>query len=184
MNLHFIASLPLLLALASPGLATPGSSAAQAQPTESEGIAEPPDGEPIVDEAQALSVAREISRALRCPVCQGQSVAESNADTAVAMRVRVEELVAKGYSREQIERYFVDRYGAWVLLEPPKEGKNLLIWFAPLIAGGIGAWLLWGALKRRRAEPCEPKPDADEAVSTNLPEDPYRSRIRSELEEP
>jgi len=62
----------------------------------------------------------EIARELRCPVCQGESVAESNAGISQEMRRIIAEQLAQGKNKEQIKAYFVSRYGPWILYEPPR----------------------------------------------------------------
>jgi len=83
-------------------------------------------------------MAYRIGKLLRCPVCQGLSIADSNAEGAVMIQNRIEEMVAAGYDQQQIQDYFVDKYGEWILLEPPPEGLNLLIWLGPAGALSIG----------------------------------------------
>jgi cytochrome c-type biogenesis protein CcmH len=91
----------------------------------------------------------EIGALLRCPVCQGLSVADSPAAMARNMKAEVREKLAAGYDQEQILEYFERSYGEFVRLEPPMRGVNWLVWFGPvagLLAGGVViAW----ALKRR-----------------------------------
>ncbi|HEX9666042.1 MAG TPA: cytochrome c-type biogenesis protein [Thermodesulfobacteriota bacterium] len=88
--------------------------------------------------------AREISYLLMCPVCQGQSVAESNSDLAKDMRSIIRQKLEAGESKEKIINYFVDRYGESILGYPPVKGVNLLLWILPALAvvlGGIGIGL-------------------------------------------
>jgi cytochrome c-type biogenesis protein CcmH len=63
---------------------------------------------------------------------------------------RVEELVAAGYDKGQIEDYFIDKYGEWILLEPPPEGLNLLIWVAPGTALTLGMFGVLATYRRPR----------------------------------
>jgi cytochrome c-type biogenesis protein CcmH len=81
----------------------------------------------------------EVAALLRCPVCQGLSVADSPATMATKMKARVRELLASGYDEEQILAYFERSYGEFVRLEPPRRGINWLVWLAPPIAllGGL-----------------------------------------------
>ena len=95
----------------------------------------------------------DIGALLRCPVCQGLSVADSPATMARNMKAEVREKLAKGYDQEQILAYFERSYGEFVRLEPPMRGVNWLVWFGPvavLLAGG--AVIAW-AMKRSRSEP-------------------------------
>ncbi|MDA2918101.1 cytochrome c-type biogenesis protein CcmH [Desulfobacterota bacterium AH_259_B03_O07] len=86
----------------------------------------------------------EISSLLMCPVCQGQSVAESNSDLAKDMRSIIRKKVQEGESQEEIISYFVNRYGDSILGSPPAKGVNWLLWLLPLfslIFGGLGMGL-------------------------------------------
>ena len=96
---------------------------AWAQPAEG---AETPLPDPAA-EARAEALMREI----RCLVCQGQSIAESNADLARDLRVLVREKVAAGMSDADIRAFLKARYGDWILLKPPVERKTWLLWFGP-----------------------------------------------------
>ncbi|MGQ9510382.1 MAG: cytochrome c-type biogenesis protein [Thermaceae bacterium] len=75
----------------------------------------------------------EIARSLRCPVCQGESAAESNSGVAQEMRRLIAEMLKEGKRPEEIRRFFVDRYGDWILYEPPKKGVTLWVWVLPLV---------------------------------------------------
>lgn len=145
------------------------------------GLAEAPALAVPTDESEIYASATRIARRLRCPVCQGLSANDSQAESAVAMRSRAAELVRLGYSDEQIFAFFTDRYGEWVLLEPPRHGWALTVWLAPLGALGLGGafigWLVLAA-RRREREPAE----RAEAVTAAREDDPYRRRILEELE--
>lgn len=80
-------------------------------------------------ERQMLDIAKD----LRCTVCQNQPVSESNADLAHDMRNIIREQIKAGKSREEIVQYFVDRYGDYVLMKPPKHGAGEVVWLAPLV---------------------------------------------------
>lgn len=111
--------------------------------------------------------ARELSRELRCMVCQNQSIDDSDATLAKDLRVLVRERIAAGDSNNQVLDFLVARYGEFVLLKPRFELQTLVLWLvAPLvlIGGGAGLWL---HIRRRGAgaarEPEAPKPlSADE----------------------
>lgn len=93
---------------------------------------------------------RALTSRLRCPVCQGESVADSPSESARDIAALVEQQVQAGWSDEQVERYFVDRYGAWVLLDPPRSGSTLLLWAVPLVAVTGGAVAVVSRLERGR----------------------------------
>jgi cytochrome c-type biogenesis protein CcmH len=89
--------------------------------------------------------ARNISRGLRCLVCQNQSIDDSNADLARDLRVLVRERLTAGDTNPQVFDFVVARYGDFVLLSPPLKSSTLILWGAPgilLIFGAIGL-LLW-----------------------------------------
>ena len=108
---------------------------------------------PRADRADALA------DQLRCPVCQGESVADSPSDTAVAIRQQVAEMVAAGRSDEEIRQYYVERYGRWVILDPPARGDTLWLWLLPVAAATGGLVLV---VARRRADAPGPEPDDDD----------------------
>lgn len=100
----------------------------------------------------------EIAKDLRCAVCQNQPVAESNAELARDMRVIIREQLQAGKSREEIVKYFVARYGDYVLMKPPYEGAGTPLWVMPLallVVLAISAFLF---LKHRRRTSLPPPP--------------------------
>ena len=113
-------------------------------------------------ERQMLDIAKD----LRCAVCQNQPISESNADLARDMRRIVREQVVAGKSREEIMNYFVERYGDYVLLNPPKHGPGAVIWLAPiallLLIGVSGIVFLRNRLKPTL--PSAPKLSKDDAA--------------------
>jgi cytochrome c-type biogenesis protein CcmH len=102
-------------------------------------VGEPEDVAPVgADALEAKTHA--IGLLLRCPVCQGSAVADSPSSTAVNMKNEVRDLVALGFSQNQILRYFEASYGQFVLMEPKAEGINWLVWIGPgvLLLAGLG----------------------------------------------
>ncbi len=96
--------------------------------------------------------AREIGQVLRCPVCQGENIDESNAEVSRDLRLLVRERLLAGDDDTQVIDYITDRYGEYVLFEPEKTGANLVLWFlgpAALIVIGAGAIVY---LRRRSKE--------------------------------
>ena len=85
--------------------------------------------EMLPDPAQEAR-ARELDHALRCVVCQSESVASSNADWAVEARRVIREQVAAGQSNDEVVDFFVERYGEFVLMTPRTSGSNWLLWAA------------------------------------------------------
>jgi cytochrome c-type biogenesis protein CcmH len=94
--------------------------------------------------------ARELSRELRCMVCQNQSIDDSEAPLARDLRLLVRERLTKGDTDQQVLDFLVARYGEFVLLKPPLERRTIILWTLPplaLLAGAIG---LFFAGRRRR----------------------------------
>jgi cytochrome c-type biogenesis protein CcmH len=89
---------------------------------------------------------RDLTTRLRCPVCQGESVAESPSENAQEITALVDEQVAAGWTDTQIEQFFVERYGAWILLDPPRSGSTLWLWVAPVVAATVGVIAVVGRL--------------------------------------
>lgn len=96
-----------------------------------------------------------IASELRCPVCQGLSVADSPSETARAMQDLIAERVAEGRSDDQIRDEFRRAYGDWILLAPPATSPSVLIWLAPLVAVLPAAAVAW---RRARAPAPPPAP--------------------------
>ncbi len=84
------------------------------------------------------SRAREISKGLRCLVCQNQSIDDSDADLAKDLRVLVRERLSKGDSDADVVEFVVLRYGDFVLLKPPFKATTLVLWLGPLVILGLG----------------------------------------------
>ena len=97
-------------------------------------------------EAQAKALMEE----LRCLVCQGQSIADSDAELAGDMRALVRQRIEAGEKPEAVRAWLVSRYGDWVSYRPPVEPMTWPLWAAPLLLLGIGAFLLRHRFRRRR----------------------------------
>jgi cytochrome c-type biogenesis protein CcmH len=144
--------------------AEPAPSAPEAASAEIPGVA--PGPAPADDDAAEL--ARLIGSELRCPVCQGLSVADSTSTAAVAMQRRIEAFVRAGYSRDDIHDYFIGKYGEWVLLAPRNEGLNRLVWLGPGIAFLIGLGVAASMLRRGGDAPAEVASDPDDDYTRAL----------------
>jgi cytochrome c-type biogenesis protein CcmH len=93
--------------------------------------------------------AQALMQTLRCVVCQGQSIADSDAELAGDMRAMVRTRSAAGEKPEAIRRWLIDRYGQWVSYKPLIEPLTWPLWFAPLFLLGVGALLARGRFRRR-----------------------------------
>lgn len=102
--------------------------------------------------------AREISKNLRCLVCQNQSIDDSDADLARDLRVIVRERIRAGDTDDQVTEYVVARYGDYVLLKPPFKVKTLALWLGPVLIFVAGFGFALSYYRRRRAEATPPAP--------------------------
>lgn len=114
----------------------------------------------VLDDPVLEARAREISRELRCPVCQNESIDESRVPVAKDLRLLVRERLLEGDSDGEVIDYIVARYGEFVLLRPNTGGANLLLWFIGPVAliAAVGGY----ALARRRRGQGEPPLSEDE----------------------
>jgi len=103
--------------------------------------------DPVLEER-----ARELSKGLRCLVCQNQSIDDSNAELARDLRLLVRERIAAGDSNDQVVGYVVSRYGDFVLLSPPFKATTLVLWIGPLVIAFIAIGSLIGYFRRTTAE--------------------------------
>jgi cytochrome c-type biogenesis protein CcmH len=101
----------------------------------------------LADPAQEAR-ATELMETLRCLVCQGQSIADSDATMAGDMRSLVRERLAAGEEPEAIRRWLVERYGNWVSYKPPVEPVTWPLWGAPPLILALGLWLARGRFRR------------------------------------
>lgn len=122
-------------------------------------------GEELVERTHA------VAALMRCPSCQGLSVADSHTAASAAMRAKIERLLALGYSEEQVLSYFEASFGEFIRLAPRSEGFNLVVWIAPvaalLVGFGLVAWRVRSARRSRRA-------------AADL--ERFRERVRAEVE--
>jgi cytochrome c-type biogenesis protein CcmH len=137
----------------------------------------------VLDASAAKSIddqVKEIAYLLMCPVCQGQSVGESNSNLAHDMRDIIRKQLEEGKSKEEILAYFVNSYGESILASPPAKGINWLLWLLPGVAivfGGLGIILF---LYKSQSN----KNDDKHTSENTRPEvdNDYIKRIEEELE--
>ena len=104
-------------------------------------------GDPL--EARAQAVARQLT----CPVCSGQSVADSTSVVATQMRQEIRRMLQEGRSEQEILSHYVDLYGLWILARPPARGLYVLLWLLPAVTAVAAAALTFG--RRPRGGPLD-----------------------------
>ena len=92
---------------------------------------------------QSSFLVDKISKNLRCLICQGQSVYDSQSDFALSMKLLIKKKINEGNSEEQIYKYLKNQYGEWIVYDPELNKKNLLLWAFPLILFIIGGILIF-----------------------------------------
>ena len=142
-----------------------------------ERIVGPPAGHVLV--GRGLEEATEaVASLMRCPVCQGLSVATSDTELARSIRVQAQEMLQLGYTQDQVLDYFEYSYGEFIRLAPKPEGFNLVVWIAPGLALLIGIGLVTLRLRGQRpptpVEASVPSPEDSEL-------DAYLSQVRREV---
>ncbi|MES1940455.1 cytochrome c-type biogenesis protein CcmH [Salinisphaera sp. T5B8] len=104
-------------------------------------------------EGEQLARYHALNAQLRCLICQNRSIAESDAPLAKDLRDIVERQIAQGRSDEQIKQYLVDRYGKWVLYDPPLDSATVILWAGPFVLLAIGLFVVFWMMRRRREAP-------------------------------
>jgi cytochrome c-type biogenesis protein CcmH len=110
--------------------------------------------------SQAASF-HELIAKLRCLVCQNESLASSQAGVAQDLRDEVYRMIQEGQSDQDIIDFLVERYGDFVLYEPPIKPSTYVLWFGPFLFLGVAGYLLFRTLGRKKAEPEQELSDAE-----------------------
>ena len=98
--------------------------------------------------------ARNISKNVRCLVCQNQSIDESAAPLAKDLRVLIRKKVKEGHTENEIYKFLTDRYGDFILLKPPLKRSTFMLWFLPFVFLAIGIFILfWHHKKSKKKLP-------------------------------
>jgi cytochrome c-type biogenesis protein CcmH len=134
----------------------------------------PPVGTPLSgDELNRRT--NELSSIMRCPVCQALSVADSPTASALAMKEEVRDLLAAGFTEEQVLEYFEKSYGEFILLAPKRTGLNWLVWIAPFVVILVGFLIIAARRKSGSSHRASPEPATDLSG--------YADRVRQEIAE-
>jgi cytochrome c-type biogenesis protein CcmH len=100
--------------------------------------------------------ARALQKELRCMVCQGESIDESNAQLAADLRALIRERIKAGDSDEQIKAFLVSRYGDFILMKPPFDSSTYALWLTPfavlILAAGVAIWVVVRAARAPQSE--------------------------------
>ena len=104
----------------------------------------------ILKNQQQEQRAREISKIIRCMVCQNQSIDDSNAPLAKDLRILIREKIKQGKKNKEIYKFLTDRYGDFILLKPPLKLSTLVLWFSPFLFFILGIFILLNHNKKSK----------------------------------
>jgi cytochrome c-type biogenesis protein CcmH len=127
----------LLLALAAPALADST-------------MPEAPLADTQLPDPRQEAEAKALMETIRCLVCQGQAISDSNAELAGDMRSMIRQRIRAGEKPEAVRAWLIRRYGAWVSYEPPLEPATWVLWAAPVLFIALGVLVARTSLRRRR----------------------------------
>ncbi|NIP31578.1 MAG: cytochrome c-type biogenesis protein CcmH [Candidatus Dadabacteria bacterium] len=132
---------------------------------------------PLLSYSQSIEdQVTEIGNELMCPVCQGQSVAESNSGLAKDMRAIIKQKLEQGETKEQIIDYFISRYGDSILGAPPAKGMGYILWLLPFLSLCVGVFIIYRAISSFQ------KPAESSEILDNQNSE-YLEKIEKELDE-
>ena len=120
--------------------------------------------EALADPAQQ-AIYEQLTNEVRCLVCQNQTIADSTAPLAIALRREIRQMLEAGRSEEEIKTFLLDRYGDFVLYRPRWQANTALLWLAPMLLLLIGGGGLWRIIRRRAALPVPPE-DGDPPLAS------------------
>lgn len=120
-----------------------------------------PFGDPVLNERYQALI-----REIRCPKCQNETIADSNAPIAADLRRQVHQRVAAGESEEQIVQFLYSRYGDFVLYRPQVKPSTWALWAGPFVFLAIGGLTFWRILRRRAGQPIDDDLAPDEDAAT------------------
>lgn len=123
--------------------------------------------------------ASEINDLIMCPLCAGQTIAQSNSETSRQMRDLVLKKLSQGESKEEILQYFENRYGERILATPNIKGFNLILWILPFVAISLAAIIIYFLIRRWSARfQLTPAVHRDEVALSG-----YQERLEKELKQ-
>ena len=92
----------------------------------------------------------EIYKNLRCLICQGQSIADSNSDFASTIKLVVQDQVKEGKTKEEIYNFLISKYGEWITYKPILSKNNFLLWFLPYLVFLLGGLIIFFIIRKNK----------------------------------
>ena len=100
------------------------------------------------DEVTKLHI--EIYKNLRCLVCQGQSIADSNSEFAQTLKLVVKDQIEKGKTEKEIYQFLIDKYGEWIVYNPPLNKYNFILWSLPYLVFLLGGFFIFFIIRKNK----------------------------------
>jgi cytochrome c-type biogenesis protein CcmH len=113
------------------------------------GIASGKEAAPLADDPELEARTMQVASELRCPVCQDETIAVSQAGVSVDLKNQIREQLRQGATEAQIKQYMVQRYGDFILYNPPVKTTTWLLWFGPFLLMLAGLIVLYYTLNKR-----------------------------------
>ena len=98
-------------------------------------------------EVSNSKLVNKISKNIRCLICQGQSVYDSQSDFAISLKLVINNKIEEGYSEEKIYEYLKNQYGQWVLYDPKLNKNTIFLWLLPILVFLLGGWIIFKKTK-------------------------------------
>jgi cytochrome c-type biogenesis protein CcmH len=92
----------------------------------------------------------EIYKNLRCLVCQGQSIADSNSDFAATLKLVVQDQINEGKNKDEIYTFLISKYGEWIVYQPSFNKGNILLWFLPYFIFFVGGLIIFLVIRKSK----------------------------------
>lgn len=105
----------------------------------------------VFDNPEQEALFKRLSHEIRCLVCQNQSIADSNAGLATDLREEIYNMIKQGKSESEITGFLVERYGDFVLYDPPMKPVTWMLWFGPALMFAVGLYFALGFIRSHRA---------------------------------
>ncbi|MCP4400880.1 MAG: hypothetical protein GY801_26710 [bacterium] len=123
--------------------------------------------------------AGELYELIMCPICSGQTIAQSTSEISIQMQNLVLKKLRQGETKEEILQYFTSRYGEWILAKPTKKGLNLMLWFLPSVSLFLAIIVIYSLIRHwTKKVPVETVTYFEEAEMAK-----YKERLEKELQE-
>ena len=104
----------------------------------------------IVNAESEIGLQSKIFKNIRCLICQGQSVADSNSEFAQTVKLVVRDQISNGKSEKEIYNFLIEKYGEWIVFKPSLNKNNILLWILPYLAFFIGGFLIFSVIRKNK----------------------------------